>query len=721
MQRDDQTTPAAEQFATLPTPSPYDTGFPSSAASAASAAYDLNTLDIMKRTTSSQAYEGQGGLHQHGLSSGANIPESTTGKKTRFVSDSNIPSVIGMGFGAPQTAPAASQTFLGPQHQHSLSHQQHPQSQQQQQLQQPPQQSSLGGGLNIPSTGNNQGNRSFSGNLGGLQTSPFVANSNSYPAPLNTPNSAANFPSAPQSAAPFLLGASASPMFAGFSPNAFSPTASFVPGVGMLSPPAQSNQTGRTVYVGNLPADASVDELLNHVKFGPIENVRVLPERSCAFISFLDGTTAAAFHADASVKKLSLHGQELKIGWGKPSGCPPAVLMAVQQSQATRNVYVQLGQDDSTTEESLRDDLSRFGPIDQVKIVRDKNIGFIHFLSISTAMKVVSQLPHEPEWSGKRINYGKDRCAYVPKSQQQNQAHNNQAAAMGMAAAASLGYPTAFGFSGIPASAPAGQGGFGTAEERNQLSNANALQQLGNRTIYLGNIHPETSTEEICNHIRGGILQTIRHIPEKHIAFVTFVDANSALAFHHLASYSGVMIHNRRLKIGWGKHSGPPSPAIAMAVQAGCSRNVYIGNIEDPDVLTEEKLRKDFGEHGEVELVNSLREKNCAFVNFCNIQNAIKAIEAMKAHPDYQNVKISHGKDRCGRSMQLGTLNSGNSGGNRKPSGSVSPAAAPNGNAPAEDNAGSAPTKNGKLAVPSGGQDMPPIDSSTLPVGQDAQ
>ena len=39
-------------------------------------------------------------------------------------------------------------------------------------------------------------------------------------------------------------------------------------------------------------------------------------------------------------------------------------------------------------EEQLRDDLSRFRLIDQVKIVRDKNINFVHFLSISTATRV---------------------------------------------------------------------------------------------------------------------------------------------------------------------------------------------------------------------------------------------------------------------------------------------------------------------------------------------
>jgi RNA recognition motif-containing protein len=150
---------------------------------------------------------------------------------------------------------------------------------------------------------------------------------------------------------------------------------------------ASGNATGRTVYIGNLPADASVDELLNLVRFGPIESVRVLPERSCVFISFLDGPTAASFHADATLKKLSLHGQELKIGWGKPSPVPSQVLLSISQSNASRNVYLG-GLDENMTEEMLRDDLSRFGLIDQVKIVRDKNIGFVHFLSISTATKV---------------------------------------------------------------------------------------------------------------------------------------------------------------------------------------------------------------------------------------------------------------------------------------------------------------------------------------------
>lgn len=54
----------------------------------------------------------------------------------------------------------------------------------------------------------------------------------------------------------------------------------------------------------------------------------------------------------------------------------------------------------------------------------------------------------------------------------------------------------------------------------------------------------------------------------------SFVDPNAALTFMALANINGVSVHQRRLKVGWGKHPGPPPPAIAMAVQAGGSRNL---------------------------------------------------------------------------------------------------------------------------------------------------
>lgn len=144
---------------------------------------------------------------------------------------------------------------------------------------------------------------------------------------------------------------------------------------------------------------------------------------------------------------------------------------------------------------------------------------------------------------------------------------------------------------------------------------------------------------------------------------MTFVDPAAALTFFQVASYQGLTLNNRRLKIGWGKNSGPLPPALALAVHSGATRNVYVGNIEDFDTFTEEKLKRDFGEYGEIELVNFLKEKNCAFVNFTNIANAIKAIDGVKNKPDYANLRIAHGKDRCANPPRSGPQ--GGSGGRR--------------------------------------------------------
>lgn len=395
------------------------------------------------------------------------------------------------------------------------------------------------------------------------------------------------------------------------------------------------NSGSRTVYLGNIPPETSAEEILGHVRSGQIESVRLLPDKNCAFISFLDGGSATHFHSDAILKKLAIRGQDIKIGWGKPAQVPTSVALAVQQSGASRNVF--LGNlPDTVTEAELQEDLGKYGPIDTVKLVREKAIGFVHFLSISNAMKAVAQLPQEQKWQApRRVYYGKDRCAYVSKTQQQN-------AAQYLGIAPGYAHVLNGADRDLISNALAQQSVAAAAV----ATTAGGVSNLGNRTVYLGNIHPETTIEEICNVVRGGLLHHIRYIPDKHICFVTFIDPTSAASFYALSNLQGLMIHNRRLKIGWGKHSGALPPAIALAVSGGASRNVYIGNLDES--WTEERLKQDFSEYGDIELVNALREKSCAFVNFTNIANAIKAIEAIRGREEYSRFKVNFGKDRCG-------------------------------------------------------------------------
>ncbi|KAI9356098.1 hypothetical protein BD770DRAFT_109868 [Pilaira anomala] len=379
----------------------------------------------------------------------------------------------------------------------------------------------------------------------------------------------------------------------------------------------------RTIYLGNVNSTMQPHEILNCVRTGMVETYRACPEKSCAFLSFVDPSSAQAFFQEHLTKKLVIRDTEIKIGWGKPNTFSNMLRIQIQGG-ATRCVY--LGRlTEIHTEEFITNAAKKYGSIENVRVVQDKNIGFVHFLSITAAVKCVNGLSKEPEWTMVKVNYGKDHCA----------GRNDY---------------NSFGFQGF------GQqmGGYDAYGGYNPMQNANSMVASAAvlRTLYIGNIHPETKTEDICNTIRGGNLVQVRFLPEKHIAFVTFMDATTALAVYNHAQTVGIMIRGRKLRVGWGKPSSIP-PAISQAINQGATRNIYIGGI--PETLTEEKLRADFSSYGEIELVNTFREKKCAFVNFTSIQNAVTAINDMRSNPEYAEFKLNYGKDRCGNPFKSTT------------------------------------------------------------------
>lgn len=427
-------------------------------------------------------------------------------------------------------------------------------------------------------------------------------------------------------------------------PNMAPPTPQNQPDVFGQAPNSNGNSSvapSRTVYLGNIPSDIQPNELLDYVRSGILESVKILPSKNCAFISFIDHQSALLFHSDCILKKLNIKEHDVRIGWGKNSPILPAVMESIQRHGATRNVY--LGNlnnsvnGDIITEQELREDLSCYGVIDCIKIIPEKGIAFIHFLSILSAIRCVANLPLKEKYLDKKCFYGKDRCAFITKTQQHNAAQY-LGLAPGMEHIVTAADREFISSALVQQSAAAAQ----------IATQAGGANNLGNRTVYLGNLHQDSSVEEICNVVRGGLLQSIRFLKERHVCFITFIDPIAAAQFFAMCQLHGLTIHNRRIKVGWGKHSGPLSNALSLAVSNGASRNIYIGNITDFEYYNPSKLRDDFTKFGDIEQINYLEEKNCAFINFVNIANAIKAIDGIKSFHDYKNLKINFGKDRCG-------------------------------------------------------------------------
>lgn len=391
-----------------------------------------------------------------------------------------------------------------------------------------------------------------------------------------------------------------------------------------------TGEATRTIYLGNVTKTMNVHDILNYVRTGLIESFRTCYEKACAFLAFVDPNSAQAFFQEYLTKKIIVNNTEIKLGWGKANSLSNTLKLQIQGG-ATRCVY--LGRlTDANTEEEIRKAAMKYGPLEHVKIIRDKNIAFVHFLSIAAACKCVSALSKEPEWVHVRVNYGKDHCSgnndYNPYGYQPFQTPQQQQQQQ-------LAYePYSYASSMQPNVPPVSPG-------------TTVL-----RTLYMGNIHPDAKTEDLCNTIRGGNLLQIRHFPEKHIAFVTFMDASTALEIYNYAQTTGLTVRGRKLRVGWGKPSSISIP-VAQAIQQGATRNIYVGNI--PESLTVDKLKKDFASFGEIELVNAFKEKKCAFVNFTSIGNAVTAINAMRLNPEYADYKLNYGKDRCGNPFRPAT------------------------------------------------------------------
>lgn len=396
----------------------------------------------------------------------------------------------------------------------------------------------------------------------------------------------------------------------------------------------------RTIYLGGLPAGLEHfqvhRQIFDQIKGAPVEALRILPAKQCAFIDFFDEESALKFveKFEKSGRKFLVREKEVKVAWAQSTKFSASVQTAIING-ATRNIYLSGIEIDNPDDEKnieakmaeLNSLFGQFGDVDMVKVVPEKKIAFVHMSSVASAMQAVDVLSAKPEWKGKKINFGSDRCGERPPPG----VHPTM-----LAAKRKL----------VPE-----QEIFDELDE--------PVERIPYRTIYIGGLTQDIAIEDLCEVIRGGLIQSIRMASqEKHCAFVTFVDEPSAVTFHDFFTHyqpGGFMVKGKPLKLGWSKPSHTPA-AVTQALRKGATRNIYIGNIDvaslgpDPRSALLEQCSKHFGP---VETVNLVPSKNIVFVAFCNLLDAVKALAGLRELPEYSNCKLAYGKDRCAQPLKV--------------------------------------------------------------------
>lgn len=202
----------------------------------------------------------------------------------------------------------------------------------------------------------------------------------------------------------------------------------------------------RTVYLGgcNSP-EITIEDICDLIHTGQLQSVRINRDRRCAFVTFISPAAAELFLGRAlqfglvirnciikpafakenngnlsasgssgnipSAAQSNSHGSinSSSAGGSSSLGLPVAISNALRKGY-TRNVY--LGNIDFTvlTETRLRTEMSRFGPLDRIQILKDRGVAFIHFANLLDGGRAFEQIKGDLCYRNCRVGFGKDRC-----------------------------------------------------------------------------------------------------------------------------------------------------------------------------------------------------------------------------------------------------------------------------------------------------------------------
>ncbi|KAF5387114.1 hypothetical protein D9615_001864 [Tricholomella constricta] len=185
-------------------------------------------------------------------------------------------------------------------------------------------------------------------------------------------------------------------------------------------PSSQTQTPTRSLWIGNLDSAVTSEQLIHvFAPYGAIESLRLLPEKECGFVNFVDLTDAVRAKEDV-LNRLGgdigmPNGQTVRIGFGKADSAPVAPakgtptspgptspgagpgknagsnanlgpMDAQLQSTPTRALWIG-SIPSTTTPATILSVFSPYGPIESARVLTHKNCGFINFERLDDAVR----------------------------------------------------------------------------------------------------------------------------------------------------------------------------------------------------------------------------------------------------------------------------------------------------------------------------------------------
>ncbi|KAK2460526.1 hypothetical protein APHAL10511_006996 [Amanita phalloides] len=186
------------------------------------------------------------------------------------------------------------------------------------------------------------------------------------------------------------------------------------------TPASQVQTPTRSLWIGNLDSAVTREQLIHvFAPYGAIESLRLLPEKECGFVNFVEQADAIRAKEDV-LNRLGgnigmPNGQTVRIGFGKADSAPIAPakgnpvspgptspngvtgktmgingtsnsIDAQLQSTPTRALWIG-SIPSTTTPATILNVFSPYGPIESARVLTHKNCGFINFERLDDAVR----------------------------------------------------------------------------------------------------------------------------------------------------------------------------------------------------------------------------------------------------------------------------------------------------------------------------------------------
>ncbi|KAJ1971921.1 hypothetical protein H4R35_004975 [Dimargaris xerosporica] len=143
------------------------------------------------------------------------------------------------------------------------------------------------------------------------------------------------------------------------------------------------------------------------------------------------------------------------------------------------------------------------------------------------------------------------------------------------------------------------------------------------RSLWVGNVDPGLTTADLMVYFSPfGQIESLRLLPDKECAFINFARVEDAVKARD--EMQNGKIGNCVVRVGFGKGDNY-AMVDAQAMQP--TRAIWIGNLSSS--TTSASLQSVFSAFGPIESARVLTHKNCGFVNFEKLEDAVRAKKAM--------------------------------------------------------------------------------------------